>query len=333
MLALVVAITALPRVASAQDADRKARAKLHFNAAKVAYQAGEYAAAAALYKRAFEQSPHPLLFYNIAESYKKLDDCAQSLHYYRRYVSSSEKQPLTTRRTALEHRARRLIADYARKCPPKPVSPPAPPTPRVVATPTPQPRPLATSLTKTPQRVVRRLSITERPSRVAIGVAAGPTLLTLASHTTPTMWSVGADASVRLGSVFDVGLAGLLTPVPFTTTSGSMTGTALLTGVMASAGAELPVSNRVSIRAQVGAGMLIISGLGAGNPFFDSETQVEGAISAVQVRGAAGLRFAATRSLGLQVMPAVSYSPTDEQMAAEVSLMRIEIMLGAVYRM
>lgn len=86
-LVVALAITT-PRIA---HADSPATAV--FSEAKGKYGAGDYAAAAALFVKAYELDPDPAYLFNVAQSYRLADDCVKAADYYQRFLDKIPNPP------------------------------------------------------------------------------------------------------------------------------------------------------------------------------------------------------------------------------------------------
>jgi tetratricopeptide (TPR) repeat protein len=81
VVVMVVAIGATPAFA-----DDASRARAADRSARAHYDAREYDAAIADYQAAYRAMPDPLFLFDIAQSYRKLDDCDHALQFYREYL-------------------------------------------------------------------------------------------------------------------------------------------------------------------------------------------------------------------------------------------------------
>jgi len=99
---LVLAGLALPAAVRAQPAtpDAKVAEELAQQAFD-AYQKGDFGAAIALYKKAYQSSAAGVILFNIANIYdKKLKDKEQALEYYRKYLRSGDTEPELVKRAS-----------------------------------------------------------------------------------------------------------------------------------------------------------------------------------------------------------------------------------------
>jgi tetratricopeptide (TPR) repeat protein len=93
---------AVPAAAHAQPAPNDAKlAEELAQQAFDAYQKGDFAAAIALYKKAYQSSAAGVILFNIANIYdKKLKDKEQAFDYYRKYLRSGDTEPELVKRAS-----------------------------------------------------------------------------------------------------------------------------------------------------------------------------------------------------------------------------------------
>jgi len=99
---VVAGAVAVPAAAHAQPAPNDAKlAEELAQQAFDAYQKGDFAAAIALYKKAYQSSAAGVILFNIANIYdKKLKDKEQALDYYRKYLRSGDTEPELVKRAS-----------------------------------------------------------------------------------------------------------------------------------------------------------------------------------------------------------------------------------------
>src|SRR3954462_2886177 len=93
-------VVASPTAAHAQPAPTDAKAAEDLaQQAFDAYQKGDFGAAIALYKKAYQSSAAGVIFFNIANIYdKKLKDKDSAADYYRKYLRSGDTEPELVKR-------------------------------------------------------------------------------------------------------------------------------------------------------------------------------------------------------------------------------------------
>jgi tetratricopeptide (TPR) repeat protein len=118
----------LPLAARAQQPadDTMNQAKMHFEAGKNAYNAGDYSNAIKEFKAAEALRPSPILDYNIALANEKLAKKRVAVKYYKRYL---EGMPNATNRSQVEATIAQLEREIAAQpAQPEPTQPELPPT-------------------------------------------------------------------------------------------------------------------------------------------------------------------------------------------------------------
>jgi len=106
--------------------------------------------------------------------------------------------------------------------------------------------------------------------------------------------------------------------------------------VLADAGATYLVMPRIGVRADVGVGALIFSGISdAGNPFTDMGAPTSGALTMFAVRAAVSGDYAITPNIYATLVPfAFTYSPAKDGLRSDLkSITRMDFMVGVGYRM
>lgn len=97
-LSAVVLMAAAPRPAMAQEkpsaADVK-RARLHYGSGKALFARGDFRAAVEEFKTSYRLSKNPLLLYNIAFTFDKLDDIERAVRFYQMFI---DKAPVSAPR-------------------------------------------------------------------------------------------------------------------------------------------------------------------------------------------------------------------------------------------
>jgi hypothetical protein len=134
----------------------------------------------------------------------------------------------------------------------------------------------------------------------------------------------------------DIGAAGTFTPLPFTNTMTNAKSTAQFVSALADVGATYTVAPKIGVRADVGIGALIFSGMGeAGNPFTVGGASTTGALTMLAVRAGISVDYAITPNIIATVAPiAFTYSPPKSGLRDEIkSITRLDFMLGIGYRM
>ncbi len=77
--------------------DPRDRAKEYSIRGRKNYDLGKFRRAVALYTRAYEEYSDGAFLFNIAQSYRQLDECKQSLFFYKRFLSVQKAIPAATK--------------------------------------------------------------------------------------------------------------------------------------------------------------------------------------------------------------------------------------------
>jgi hypothetical protein len=135
-------------------------------------------------------------------------------------------------------------------------------------------------------------------------------------------------ARLELGAAFS------FAPVPFTTMAGEKA-TGNLIGLLANVAPSITLIPKLSGRLDVGAGVLIFSGLEKeGNPFTMGGVGATGPLSTFHLRVAASADYAVTPNVVITATPiAFGYSPAPTGFASSISsLTTLSFMVGVGYQ-
>ena len=108
------------------------QARSLFNNGQDLYADGEYEAAIAAFRRAYQLSGEPNCLYNIALALERMEDFGEAaayLKYYRAYRPADEQEALQAKVAELEDKQRELDAIDAAQAEPEPDDEPPPPRP------------------------------------------------------------------------------------------------------------------------------------------------------------------------------------------------------------
>jgi tetratricopeptide (TPR) repeat protein len=142
--------------ASPASAKERSRTALKLTAQAIAhFRDGQYTEAIARFEEAYARDKRPDLLFNIAQSYRKVGECAEALDYYRRYL---EAEPTAYNRSRVEERIHEMERCSQGVAPPAPIteaskedSSPLPPLES--AWPAPDPEPPLKIIRPPPQRI------------------------------------------------------------------------------------------------------------------------------------------------------------------------------------
>jgi hypothetical protein len=132
------------------------------------------------------------------------------------------------------------------------------------------------------------------------------------------------------------GLALLGTPVAYQNLFTKASSTATLITLMANAGASYTVAPKISLRGDLGAGLLIFSGIDQmGSPFTQNGAPTSGALSMPAVRIGVSADYEITPNIVATAVPfAFTYAPAKDGLRSDIkSLTLIDFMVGIGYRM
>ena len=138
--------------AKAPTADKKKAAKAYVDAGLAAEEQGDYDGAIALYRKAHELIPHPVMLFNMAQAHRLAGHRAEALDLYRQYVAAVPRGDLAAEarrwvasldaalaqeaaeaaaKADADRLAKEQAAEEARRAtpPPEPTPAPAPPAP------------------------------------------------------------------------------------------------------------------------------------------------------------------------------------------------------------
>ncbi len=346
-LTLLVVLGLSGGLAWAQD--KKAAADL-FEKAEAQYNLGNFAGAVESYKAAYEEWPDSVLLFNIAQAYRQLGDCRQALFFYRRYLLLRKDAPnkAQVERTIADLEEQCKKEEEVRKSDPqgteKPVTIPAQdaPSPAVEANPPALASESQPAVATSSRGAADAVVAAQAPSReiVAVRAAAGPAFL-IGIEDSSTELSLAASIAHPLAvgpASLEVGVLGSVTPIDWDARVNEQdySGTATLVGFLGNVGIAYPVLANLSIRGELGAGVLLFTGLDENNTFTEGGRPAEGGpLAMVHGRAAVGAEFAITPNVAVQAYPLVfAYSPAADGLRESIdSVSRYELLIGASFRM
>ncbi|HEY8142190.1 MAG TPA: tetratricopeptide repeat protein [Kofleriaceae bacterium] len=181
-----------------------------------------------------------------------------------------------------------------------------------------------------------------KPHLFTASLGVGPSFMTSGDLNKPVhmAFALGAGYPISIDKAsFEPGVLVTYSPIPWEGEVEGMevTGTAGLTALMANAAGGYPIIPSLpalSARAEVGLGVLVMSGLERGNPFLDSNQFADGSIAMFHARVALGAEYMVTPNLAVFAQPVVfSFSPASKLRDEISSVTRYEILFGAGYKM
>lgn len=299
------------------------------------YRLGNFDKAIESFTKGFELEPDDskksAYILNIAQAYRQLNNCKKAQFSYKQYLSLKDadtKKPLEPdRRKEIEDRIKELdeciktqnaIADK----PPGGIEPPpggGKPPGGIVE----QPLPAKVG----------------QPKVISLRLVGGGSKLSTGELDVPIQASGaligGYPLALNEKLLLELGAGFKFTPVPFEDAMGASK-SASMTTVMANVGAVFSVAPKVSLRGELGLGLLLFSGVSE-SPFTDF-AETTGTLSMPLVRLGISADFALTPNVIATVAPfAFQYSPGKDGLRAEgkdiSSITAIDFMVGVGYRM
>jgi hypothetical protein len=130
--------------------------------------------------------------------------------------------------------------------------------------------------------------------------------------------------------------AGLtFTPAPFDNEMTGASETSTMFGLFANGGVRYEVAPKLGVRGDLGAGLLVFSGLDQGNPFTQGGAGTTGALSMFHLRIAVSADYLLSPNLAVTLTPfAFGYSPAKSGLRDDISaITSIDFLVGLGYRM
>ena len=181
-----------------------------------------------------------------------------------------------------------------------------------------------------------------RPHLFTSSLGVGPSFMTSGDLNKPVhmAFAIGGGYPIAIDKAsFEPGVLVTYSPVPWEGEVDGMgvTGTVGLTALLANAAGGYPIVPSLpalSARAELGLGVLIMSGLERGSPFLEQNQFADGSIAMFHARLALGAEYMVTPNVALFAQPVVlSFSPASKLRDGISSVTRYEILFGAGYKM
>jgi tetratricopeptide (TPR) repeat protein len=298
-----------------------------FTKATTAYNLGRFEEAVTLFSKAYEAWPQPEFLYNIAQSHRLAKNCAQALHFYKRFLSTKDQDtaPLSPKkREEIDNFISELEACVAK------LDSSASKQPDTLVKPEAAPAAVASSAGGAAAEV-STASRAEAPGVAVVSVAGGVALLGAGDLGIPMQPVVRLVAGypIHIDPV-TIALGGALsyTPLPYAVMDEQRRGAML--GIRAAAIASYPVTPKLSLHGELGLGIVSLSGLGAGNPI--SADRSAGTFTLPSVALGLGLDYELARGITATVSPlSVVLSRGADGMYAN-SMREVDIVVGLGYR-
>ena len=316
------------------------------------YNLGNFDKAIEAFKRAFEletnQSNRAIYLYNVAQSYRKANDCKNAQFFYRRFLSlkdSDTAKPLSPeKRREVQDRLEELEAcvqaaqAIGRKPPDSNLPPDTSDTGRKEA-----PTQVAKSTEHEPEPEdggehepipVRAAAPHVFAARASGGVAA----VNAGNLDVPAQFTLavlaGYPVSIDDKLTIELGGAFTFTPVPFKENGMFPAKTVQMYGLLANAGLSYWFTPKVAARLDAGIGALLLANASE-TGFVQNNNKTSGALSMLHIRGAVSLDYAVTPNVVLTATPfAFTWSPPKDGLEDSVdSIISLDFMVGVGYRM
>lgn len=318
----------------------------YFREGEEHYNIGNFEEAIKAFQEGYRLEPvetkKAVYVYNIAQSYRLMGgQCAKAQFAYKRFLAIKERdtaKPLAPKtREVVEGYIRELetcarAEDAAAKRPPE--APPEDPKPQpkpdeVAVKPQPEPEPepeieVVEQSDGTPRLLSARL--------VGGGAAIQAGTLEIPVQATAALL---AGYPIRLGEKLTIepGAGFTFTPVPYINMVTNEEQQSAMTAIVANAGLAYQVAEKISVRGDLGAGILMFSGV-SGSPFTKG-APTSGSLVMPHVRIGLSADYAITPNLLATATPiAFSYSPPKEGLRDDIkAITAIDFMIGLGYRM
>lgn len=316
------------------------------------YNLGNFEAAVKAFKEAFTTEPverkKAVYLYNIAESYRQMKDCSNAQFSYKRFLAMKETdtvKPITPQlRKEVEDRIRELEAcakeqEAIKNRPPtngisKPDGNEPPPETKPPETKLPEVA-KADPTSEEEEEVGVRATMEGQPKVLSARLAFGGSKISVGDVSVPLQATAavigGYPIAINEKMTVEVGIGLGFTRVKWDAmeTTGK-TGTASMTAVMANAGLGYEVAPKMSVRGDLGLGMLFFGNVSQ-SPFTERAETEGGALAMFHVRAGASFDYAITPNVLATVPLAVGFSPAKSGLSG--AIVSFDFMVGVGYRM
>jgi tetratricopeptide (TPR) repeat protein len=302
------------------------------------------------FKKGFElendESKKPAYLYNVAQAYRQMKQCNDAVFFYKRYLALKDadtKKPLkadkrkdTEDKIAEEEACAKeqqasldaKAAEDARIAAEAKAKHDAEGKDKQVATTTPDPT--------TDVGIDKRVAV-EKPEILAVRLTGGGTKISTGGLAVPfqgvVSLTVGHPIKLAEGLALEVGAAFTFAPVPYQDMATQAGHTAQFTTAVADVGVVKQLAPKISARFDLGAGILILGGVGE-SPFTDG-ADTTGALVMPTVHVGLSADYAITPNIFATVAPIeFGWSPKKDGLAANISSFeQFDFMVGVGYRM
>jgi tetratricopeptide (TPR) repeat protein len=337
-----IAVLVCPRPVQAQPApDDQSELGVIYRKGKTAYDLGNFEEAIKYFKQAYALQPHEAHLYNIAQAYRQAGDCRNALFFYKRYVSvggeKARHYEVVQRRIKELTSSCKVIDDMKNEPPLDSMEPGR--GENAGAEGAGADAGGATTTAPPPGGAGGSVLEEGEQSVLAASLELGPAILDLGGldfSGAQLSGSAGVGYPLRFGKI-GLTLGGLVTytRVPWVNEQAAVDveGVSHFIGLLGNVGGRYWVLDKLAARLELGAGLLLLSGLARNNVFIPEGTMATSALGMFQVRASVGAEYSLTENILLTVSPfIVSYSPPDDGLRAEIDkLVRFDFTIGLGY--
>jgi len=358
MITIACAVLLAPALAAAQPKTPED----WYKEGETQYNLGNFDKAVEAFKAGFAAEPNDskkaAYLYNIAQSYRQAKDCTNAVFFYKRYLAlkdSDTTKPLApAKRQEIEDRIKELDEcakqqEAIRNKPPVDTSRPTDGDPNNTGKQTDanakNPNPNNKQVAKKPnpndddddEGDVHKKVTPLAPHVISARLLGGGAKINTGDLAVPIQATgaliAGYPIPVAPKARIEPGLGFTFTPVPFEQMGTNASKTAQFIGVVANVGGVYEVAPKISLRGDVGAGLLAFSGVSE-SPFTNNQP-TSGALSMFHFRIGVSADYAVTPNVVLTAAPLTfSYSPAKAGLREDItSITAIDFMVGLGYRM
>lgn len=324
-LCCVVVLAGFPTHASA---DKDASVAV-YKKGKKKYNLGEFEAAIELFKDAYDEYAAPAYLYNIAQSYRQLDNCPRARFFYQRFLSEKPG-------SRQEEKIKGYVAKLEQECGEGEQHPIDEIDDPVVAVPTPtEPvkKEAAPAEVSKPVREPAQIETEDSSPFLVVRAAAGPASFQLGDVVVPLAATVRVSAAYPMsfgGFEVEGGVSLLLSSMPY---QAQQTDERLLfTTVLANFAAYHRVADG-RLGGELGLGLLQVGGVKAGNPFTMAGAERNDSANSLAVRLGVGGDYPLSDALAAEAAVGMTYGSPSDDLADDIeSIINLQVLGGLRYR-
>jgi hypothetical protein len=344
-----------------------------FKEGETQYDLGNFDKAADAFKQAFSQetneSKRPAYLYNVAQAYRQGGKCKDAAFFYKRFLALKEGDTVKPLSAKTKEQTEKLVDEMEQCAKQQEQNAGQPPTTTMhpddgsgsgktgtgtTGTGTTGTGTGTGTTTKTTNTKVATgegegeegegegvtKGPTGAPTLISARVLGGGAKLSAGGLSVPLEATFGLIAGypIQINPQLRVeaGLALMETPVGYTNTFSLAKQTASFFSFMANAGGTYTVAPKIGVRGDVGAGLLVLSGIDQmGSPFTQNGAGTSGALVMPALRIGVSADYELTPNIVGTVTPfALTYAPAKSGIRSDISAFtRIDFMVGVGYRM